>query len=70
MVCYYKVRQLQYYYKLKCDKNYYKVWQVLQNEMILLQSVTIITKFDSFFTIKSGKSITKWDRYYLVIWFY
>ena len=64
--CYYKVRQLFFYYKVrwsvitkcdnffitKCDKCYYKVRQILQSVTILLQSATGITKCDHYYKVR------------------
>ena len=63
---YYKVRQL-FYYKVrqallqsatgitKCDKCYYKVWQVLQSAT-LLQSVTVQLYISCEWAMKGEKS--------------
>ena len=49
MDCYYKLRQL---FITKCDTVYYKLRQVLQSAMDLLQIVTGITKCDDYYKLR------------------
>ena len=56
---YYKVRQLvitkcDSYFITKYDKCYYKVRQVLQSAIVLLQSATGITKCDGYYKVRQN----------------
>ena len=53
MDCYYKLRHLFYY---KCDTVYYKLRQVLQSAMDLLQIATGITKCDDYYKLRQYNS--------------
>ena len=62
---YYKVRwsvitKCDSFFITKCDKCYYKVRQVLQSVIILLQSATGITKCDDYYKVRQYKVSFEW----------
>ena len=53
-VCQPVITKCDSYFITKCDKCYYKVWQVLQSATILLQSATGITKCEDYYKVRQN----------------